>query len=265
MKYFIILLGLIVVNLSFAAEYDYDFKDSTNAEGIYDSEGDFDGYNVKIRKITVDKDVKHLLITNGKGVKFFDSEVKAGVTKTTINTNTKTKYMTFRLQGENNMAFNCKIVVEWKWGWIQKPITMSLKVNTSGSKNKKTAKTLRPVAKSLNPLAEAFVGNDGNTHIVNFECDTDKDGCVSAKAQNISLKGTHSQIALLLADREFRNVTLSINNQVFRPELSVAFNGYYVYKINLPVRNKDVKLSITAIGGKSNCDASFVLLYKDVN
>lgn len=252
-------------SLCFCAEYDYDFNDKTNAEGIYDSEGDFDGYNVKIRKIKVDVDVENLLVTNGKGVEYWNGALKAGVTQTTNNTDTKTKFMTFRLTGKSDMAFNCLIVVEWRWGWLQKPITMSLKVNSSGLKNKKSTHTLRPVAKNLHPLAEALVGNDGNTHIVNFECSTDNDGCTSSKAQNIHPQGSHSQIALLLTDREFRNVTLSINNQVFRPELSIQFNGYYIYKVNLPIRNnKDLQLSVKASGGKSNCDASFILLYKDV-
>lgn len=265
LKYFIVLLGLIFASLCFCAEYDYDFNDKTNAEGVYDSEGDFDGYNVKIRKIKVDVDVENLLVTNGKGVEYWNGALKAGVTQTTNNTNTKTKYMTFRLTGKSDMAFNCLIVVEWRWGWLQKPITMSLKVNSSGSKNKKSTQTLRPVAKNLHPLAEALVGNDNNTHIVNFECSTDNDGCLSSKPQNIHPQGSHSQIALLLTDREFKNVMLSINNQVFRPELSIQFNGYYIYKINLPIRSgKDLQLNVTAVGGKSNCDASFVLLYKDV-
>ncbi|WP_372371409.1 hypothetical protein [Candidatus Uabimicrobium sp. HlEnr_7] len=268
MRYFVILLSLALANFVVCAEYDYEFEDKTDANGIYSSEGEFDGYNVKIRKIKlIDTDADNLLITNGKGVQYWNGPLKAGVMQSTQNTNTKTKYMTMKLTGKSNTSFKCLIVVEWRWGWLQKPMMMKMTIRSSGkvsSKDSKMLGTVRNTEEKISPLAEALIGGDDGTFRLNFKDNTDDSGYVSTKPQSINPKGLSPQIALLIVDHEFRNVELLVNDTVFHPEFSIKFNGRYIYKINLPVQsNTELKLNLTAEGGKPASVTNFILIYKD--
>jgi len=261
LRYFIILLSL--VTFAVCGEYDYDFEETTNADGVYAWEGDFEGYNVKIRKIQlVDFDASNVVITNGKGVEFWNGPLKAGVVQNTQNSNTKTKYVTMKFTGKSNTSFKFKMVVEWKWGWIQKPLAMNLSVRSNDNTVKIGA--VRPGNEKMDAVAEALIGDDKNTHTVKFNHKTDDNGCLETEAQNISPKSANPQISVILVDHSFKNIELSINDEIFRPEFSLKLNGQYFYKLNLPIQNNEgIKLAITAQGGKPVSATNFVIIYKD--
>ncbi|BBM85410.1 hypothetical protein [Candidatus Uabimicrobium amorphum] len=103
--------------------------------------------------------------------------------------------------------------------------------------------------------------NDSNAYRVEFDQTTDDTGCVHSDSYNVSPKGYHPQIKLLIVNQKFKDIVLKVNGITLRPEFGISFNGQHFYRVGFGLKSgEELELGLVAEGGKPMHSTNFAFV-----